>query len=963
MFGRYFFVLWVVALVGVTAGPLAATAADSLDLSGTWRYALDRSNEGVRQEWFKKTLEGEIRFPASLAVNRIGDPVTMETKWTGGTGDGAWYKSPRYTPYREADNLKISFWLQPETVYVAPAWYQREIEIPAGWDGGWFELLLERPHIATTVWLDDKEFGTQNSLGTAHRYELGAVRPGKHVLTIRVDNRILLDVGRGSHSISDHTQGNWNGIVGKVELRRHDPIWIERQRITASNSGVVTIEARLRNELFDPVSGTVQATLCDKATGEVVGKGAATFDLPRGIRPDGSHIVSRTADVKIEVKLDKPPKLWSEFQPALYLARTRLDTDKPKHGHAVSDTFGFREIATEGTQFTLNGQKIFIRGTLECCIFPKTGHPPTDAAEWKRILGVAKSHGLNLLRFHSWCPPEAAFEAADELGVYFQVECSSWTNSTTGLGQGKPIDAWLYDEARRMLAAYGNHPSFLLMLYGNEPVGKDREYLGKWVETFKAEDPRRLYSSGSGWPLIPQNQFHVTPKPRIQAWGQGLRSRINSRPPETQTDYRDFIGRNNVPVISHEIGQWCVYPNFDEMAKYTGHLKPKNFEIFRDFLAAAGMADQAKAFLHASGKLQTLCYKEEIEAALRTPGMGGFELLDLHDFPGQGTALVGVLDPFWESKGYVTAAEYSRFCNSTVPLARLAKRVFTADETLKAALEVAHFGSEPLKDIRPKLRLVDDEGKTVAEETMPPRDIPIGNGIALGEASFALEKLAAPRRYRLVLSLEGSRFENDWDVWVYPQKVALDVPEGVLWTDRLDAKARAALSDGGRVVWALPPERVRKPAGGAVAMGFSSIFWNTAWTGRQPPHTLGILCDPAHPLFAEFPTDGFSNWQWWYLVTRAAPMTLDDLPKDFRPTVQVIDDWFTCHRLALAAEAAVGKGRLLVTSVDLSKNLESDPVVRQFRASLLRYAASERFQPKAALTFEQAAGLSDERSE
>src|ERR1019366_7865673 len=231
--------------------------------------------------------------------------------------------------------------------------------------------------------------------------------------------------------------------------------------------------------------------------------------------------------------------------------------------------------------------------------------------------------------------------------MYLQVE-TCWANGATGLGDGRPVDQWVYDETARILQYYGNHPSFMLMPYGNEPGGRNASaWLAKYVSHFKALDPRRLWTSGSGWPELAENQFDVTPGPRIQQWGEGLRSRINSRPPETTTDYRSFISGRNVPVISHEIGQWCVYPNFDEIAQYTGYLKPKNFEIFRDRLQAGGMGGLAKPFLLASGKLQTLCYKEDIESALRTPGMGGFELLDLHDFPGQGTALVGVLDPFW----------------------------------------------------------------------------------------------------------------------------------------------------------------------------------------------------------------------------------------------------------------------------------------------------------------------------
>lgn len=405
-------------------------------------------------------------------------------------------------------------------------------------------------------------------------------------------------------------------------------------------------------------------------------------------------------------------------------------------------------------------------------------------------------------------------------------------------------------------------------------------------------------------------------------------------------------------MISHEIGQWCVYPNLAERAKYTGHLKAKNFDIFADFLAQAGMADQAHDFLIASGKLQTLCYKEDIESALRTPGMGGFQLLDLHDFPGQGTALVGVLDPFWESKGYVTPQEYSRFCNATVPLARLAKRVFTTEETLSAVVEVAHFGAAPLTGMAVGWRLIGDDGVAVMKGTLPAQDIPVGNGMTLGTVSIPLAQVPAPCRYRLELALPGTAFANDWDVWVYPAQVDTAVPATVTVVERLDDRAANLLAKGGRVLWTIPPHLVRKPASGPIALGFSSIFWNTAWTNGQAPHTLGILCDTTHPLFAAFPTDRWSNWQWWYLTHAAAPLLCDDLPPALRPTVQIIPDWFAPRRIGLVVEATVGSGRLLITSVPVAD--AQDPVTRQFRRALLDHAASGRFAPTVALTLDQA---------
>jgi hypothetical protein len=322
-----------------------------------------------------------------------------------------------------------------------------------------------------------------------------------------------------------------------------------------------------------------------------------------------------------------------------------------------------------------------------------------------------------------------------------------------------------------------------------------------------------------------------------------------------------------------------------------------------------------------------------------------------------------VLDPFWESKGYVTAAEYSRFCNSTVPLARLSKRVFTTDEKLEADIEVAHFGPGPLTNAVATWKLVSDDRKTVASGQFPAKTVPVDNGISLGSASIPLQNVPAPQRYKLVVGLEGTPFENDWDVWVYPSQVDTQQPGGVTIIEELNDQARAALDAGGKVLLLIPPQRVKNTDKDKVLLGFSSIFWNTAWTSRQPPTTLGILCDPQHPALADFPTDYHSNWQWWYLISRAGAMILDDLPPSLSPTVQVIDDWFTARKLGLLFEGKVRNGKLLVCSIDLKNDLAANPVARQLLHSLLRYMASDRFQPAQELDLALLAGLETNRVE
>jgi hypothetical protein len=940
-----------------------------LDLAGDWTLALDPEDRGQREHWYAASLptaQGALTLPGSIQAQGYGDEITLDTPWTGTIVDRSLYDDPRYEPYRQPGQIKTPFWLQPERYYAGAVWVQRTVRIPAEWQGRRITLSLERPHWETAVWLDDVPLGRCDSLATAHHYEVGAhVLPGEHRLTIRIDNRRIVDVGPNAHSISDHTQSNWNGIVGSIELAAESPAWLRTVRIfpdttrkaatvkidiasvlNQSAQGTVTVSARLVNVADEKQLPPVSTDVRFSAAG-----GLSGLDLSAA----GGH-------VDIDYPLGEDARQWDEFSPALYELSVTLvlrgngqEAGADTAGNEIAHDrrvirFGLREVGTAGTQITLNQQPIFLRGTLECCIFPRTGYPPTDVESWKRIIRICKAHGLNHIRFHSWCPPEAAFIAADELGFYYQVECPSWANQGAAIGEGRPLDQWLYQEGWRILAAYGNHPSFLMMAYGNEPAGRDREFLAEWVTYWRKRDPRRVHTSGAGWPMIAENDYHNTPDPRIQRWGGGLFSRINALSPETTTDYSAFVARAGAPVVSHEIGQWCVYPNFDEMAKYTGVLKPKNFEIFRDFLEANHMGDQARDFLMASGKLQALCYKEEIESALRTPGFGGFQLLDLHDFPGQGTALVGVLDPFWEEKGYIAAAEFKRFCNSTVPLARLEKRIWHTGEVLRADIQIAHFGAAALVDAAIDWRLVDDQATVVASGLLEVGTLAQSSQEIVGMIECDLAGARPAHKHTLVVgvtSANGERHENDWELWVFANTVTMPSPSAVTVTGEVEEALRTAKA-GGRVLLLLNPVRVRTTS----QIGFSSVFWNTAWTRNQTPHTLGILCEPAHPVFADFPTEFHSNWQWWELIHGAAAMQLDALPPSLRPLVQPIDTWFEARRLGLLFEARVGDGGILICSMDLERDLDRRLVARQMRSSVLRYLQSDAFQPAATISDE-----------
>ncbi|MBM4103478.1 MAG: glycoside hydrolase [Planctomycetes bacterium] len=912
---------------------IAHSSPLKMDLSGDWRFALDKQNQGIEQKWFAGDLKttDTIHLPGSLQEEGFGDKPSAKTEWTTRIGKEL-LSEPRFQSYIRAEDFKCPFWLQPYKYYKGAAWYQKTVTISKSWENKHITLTLERPHWETTVWIDSHTVGSANHLSTPHLYDLSQfLTPGKHTLTIRVDNRVIVDVGANSHSISDHTQSNWNGIVGKIELQADPAAWIEDVLVYPDlKSSSVKVQVQFGNRTGQSISG--QLILDVLFNGRKVKSSESPFVVDSAL--GGTEII---------VPLGDNIKVWDEFNPNLYKLKIQFLSNAGEDEHET--VFGMREVTTKENRIILNGLPAFMRGTLECCIFPKTGYPPTDVKAWKRIINICKNHGLNHIRFHSWCPPEAAFIAADKLGFYYQVECSSWANGGSSIGDGKPVDAWLYKEADAILKAYGNHPSFLLFAYGNEPAGPERgaAYLRKWVSHYKQEDSRRLVTSASAWPLIKESDYHVTPGPRIQGWGQELKSRINSKAPETMTDYSGYIKQfPNQPTISHEIGQWCVYPNFDEMKKYTGVLKPKNFEVFREFLKQKNMLDQAHDFLMASGKLQTLCYKEEIESALRTPHFGGFQLLDLHDFPGQGTALVGVLDPFWDSKPYVSPEEYNRFCGPVVPLARLSKRVFTSSETLSAQVDVSQFGPTDLSNVNIKWFLLDTAGKTVRQGTLHKDQLPAGDLYTMGDIKIVLSDLSIPAKYKLQLAIEKTTSANDWDIWVYPDTVTPPADDKVRVAHNLTPETIDYLRRGGKVLLALNPATVKTD----VKIGFSSIFWNTAWTGGQAPHTLGILCDPKHPALADFPTEYHSNWQWSSPIRNAAAIPMDHLPKSLRPIIQVVPDWFEPQKLGLVFEAKVGTGSLVVCSVNISDNLDSRPVERQLKYSLLRYMNSKYFNPK-----------------
>ena len=476
------------------------------------------------------------------------------------------------------------------------------------------------------------------------------------------------------------------------------------------------------------------------------------------------------------------------------------------------------------------------------------------------------------------------------------------------------------------------------MTLGNEYGGK-ADLLTGWVGMLIQRDPRHLYSSASSAQKTENRQWTEL------ATGRGIPGS------GTQRDLREVVASDARPIIGHEIAQWMFFPDFNEMKKYTGVMAIKNFEMIRDDMKAKNLLDQAPQFVQASGRFAVRLYKEEIEVLLRTPGYAGFSLLDLHDYPTQGTALIGPLDPFWDSKGFITPEAFRRFCSPTVPLLRIPKRTYAADETFEATADLAHYGPADLAGAQLVWTIKDAQGTAVASGKFAAVTAPTGKLTALGAISAPLAKAAVPGKLTVTVALPGTDFANDWEIWVYPAAPAAppQPPAGVVVTDKWDA-AQAALAEGKKVVYFATSLRATQSMAGR----FLPVFWSPVWFPTQKPNTMGLLCDPAHPLFAGFPTDIHSDWQWYDLMQHSRYFILDETPAAYRPLLQVIDNFARNHKLGAIFEGRAGRGQLLVCGFDLPA-MTKDPAARALLASLYNYAGSAAFNPSTEL----GAGLLD----
>ena len=866
-----------------------------IDLSGVWRYETDEDNVGIEQKFYNRTLKNEgFSLPGSTCDNKIGKPCEEFTELT---KEAARSLVPRYD-------------------YIGAIWLQRDFVTEDLTDKD-VKFFMERVNIASDVWLDGEKIDRRIiGLSTPHTYNLSKrLTAGEHTLTVRLDNRNLINMDIMASGYSPDTQSIWLGAVGRIELQIEDVCHIADIRVFPQEKSA-RVECVIDSDCHYPHEK-------DRRNGVLhliatAPNGKALKKIKQKITLYSSRQV-----IRVDYPMGHSIEYWDEFNPALYTMTVKFEAGE--YTDERSAEFGMRTVYVKNKRFMINRRPFSLRGTTDCAINPLTGYPPTDVEYWMDMMKTIRDYGLNHVRFHAWCPPDAAFTAADKLGIYVLAEMPLWLNfDVCKLETGDdPIHREYYtQEALRISRAYGNHPSFIMFSNGNENLG-DFELLEDITTQIKAMDNRRLYTLTSNFdhPVSPCEDYMNA----CECTGNRVRMQTlhDVLSEHTAITYDDAVHDTPVPVVSFEVGQFCVYPDVGRTGDYTGNLAPLNFEIIKKSMIEKGVYPKLKKYVRASGAFAAMMYKEDIEAALRTDGMGGFQLLSLTDYTGQGTATVGLLDVFRKSKGIITPEEFTTFCSPIVPLF-MAKRLYTAGEKIKAELRLYNASGVSIHLPEYRLRVLSGD-ETVYETTTRKTRVSI-------DTDF-VEK---PTMLTVELTVE--EFTNRWTIFVYPKAERQDVP-----TIRTLNEVCAMAETGGIAVVEMTRDNLQNPIDGL----FKPVFWSPAWFPST--RASGLIIEGGHPVFEKFPTRDTADFQWKHPIDKSVGADISALGAKFEPIIEPVPNFFDNTPRSPLFEARVGKAKLLFCGFDMSAK---DTASAALMNSIAEYLQSDKFEPKQEISVE-----------
>ena len=911
----------------------------TIDLSGLWDVT------------WKDGCVNTVHLPGTLDENGIGSQDDNSKQWK---SEEEGEKDKRSNTLLHQTEL-ISTRLTRAYTYEGVAVYAKILPLSEEFKGRRIFLEAERTRkLSLRINGQEIEAYCQGTVSTPYTYEitkeLSESKEEQARIELLCDNSYQgwpHDAIVYSSAATDETQTNWNGILGDLRLRIENEIFISSIRVYPQGTELSVV---LELNAAKPYQGTIRlqsASIEQDITQHIIigaGRQSIHFDhIP--LKADGRR--------------------WDELDGNLYELVVTGDDLEPRE-----ITFGIRDFCgNDDGRFALNGRTIFLRSEANCCVFPGTGHMPLTVEEWLKVLTIYQSYGINCVRFHSHCPPDAAFTAADQLGMLMQPELSHWNPNTAFEDE----ESWNYYrlELEQILYTYANHPSLVMLTFGNELQTKELgvQRMNELLALAKSIDTTRRYAIGSNnfygaQGTDPYSDFYTSSNyydAKIRGTSSPMTGHINECYPNARTDYSKGMEKlrkvYSGPVFSFEVGQYEVLPDFDEIEDFHGVTLPNNLIHIKQQVIKRGFYSDWKQRVEATGELARIAYREEIEAVLRTKELSGISLLGLQDFPGQGTALVGMLNSHLCPKPYPFARPeaFRAFFRPVLPLVLLEKYTYTNQENLSAVIKIANYGKRDI--IAPTGYELSDGTEVIADGIFPEAGMPCGELTAVGSLTISLKNIQEPRRLNLKVSIEGN--DNEYPIWVYPeepmketieasmkQSVAetTEQPGDIVITANWQDTERELLL-GKKVFFSPAAEEAHFPH--SAQSQFTTDFWSVG-TFAEQSGCMGCLIEAAHPVFAKFPTETHSNWQWWPMTNGRAML----LPDKIKPIVTVMDCYARLRHLACLFECRVGSGRLMVSSMGLLEK-QQYPEVRALLRSILNYMNSEEFEPKQTLSVEE----------
>ena len=861
-----------------------------------------------------------VKLPGTLDENGIGEPDTGENLW-GPAGKNGPCQGPIPTRFTR------------KHTYEGPVTFRRRVDWEPPQGRRVFLKVGRARHLRLLV--DGREVDPfeEPTISTPYVFEVtGLVRHGS-TLELISDNSYPgwpHDAIVYSSAATDETQTNWNGVLGELGLEDKAPVFLRSVRVYPGE-GEVTVQVEI--SAAEPYGGTL------------------SLDSPALASPAERQLTLETGEHQVEFShLPTAPgaALWDEGEGNLYRLRASLSGGEEK-----TVRFGLRTFGEKKGRLAINGRVFFLRGEANCAEFPEEGHPPMTVEGWLQVLSTFRAYGVNVMRFHSHCPPEAAFAAADELGMMMQPELSHWDPEHAFLPQ-ENLDYYTA-ELRQILRHLANHPSFVMLTFGNE-LWTDQEGLDRMhrlLDMARTLDPTRLYAIGSSpfygikgcdsaSDFYTSTQYHHDMIRATSALGENTPGRLpgflnNKYPgPGENYDHSMELLRETYqkPVFSFEVGQFEILPDFDELADFQGVSDPANYRLIQQRVEKRGLSSQWKRWVEATGQLSLLGYRAEVEAAMNTDQLSGISLLGLQDFPGQGTALVGMLNSHQKPKPFAFAQpqRFSAFFRDQQVLLSLPRYTYEQGETLAGQVSFANYGK---KELRGNLTYRLAGPGFVREGSLPAVACPAGQRTLLG--ALELELPSQGKAIRLDLTLDFAGVTNLYPLWVYP-KVDPVCPPQVYETRCFDEKARQVLAQGGRVY--LSPQADKEHMPSSIATQFTTDFWSVGTFPAQEG-SMGQLIHQEHPLFESFPTESHTNWQWWPMASQRAFV----LPQEAQTIITEMDSYAFLRPMAQLLEARCGGGTILASSLGL-QDLQQYPEARALLQAIYGYMGSDRFAPQ-----------------